>query len=114
VSAESVDFIGFRYTNGVNSGKWQGVTRSNSVETTVDTTIAAAAATWVKFGFTVNTAGTSVQFYINDVAVGAAITTNIPTGASRKLTYLPGLIIKSAGTTSRSLLVDRYGYILGP
>lgn len=114
VAAESVDFIGFRYTHGTNSGRWQGVTRSNSTESTVDTGVAAVAATWVKFGLRVNMAGTSVQFYVDDVATGAAITTNIPTGASRLLTYLPGFIIKSAGTTARSLLVDRYAYILGP
>jgi hypothetical protein len=114
VTGESVDYIGFRYSHGVNAGEWEGVCRSNSVETARDTNVLVVAATWVKLGFTVNTAGTSVQFYIDDVAVGAAVTTNIPTGASRLLTYLPAFVLKSAGTTSRSLLLDRYGFVMGP
>jgi len=114
VAAESVDYVGFRYSHGVNAGEWEGVCRSNSVETARDTNVLVVAATWVKLGFTVNTAGTSVQFYIDDVAVGAAVTTNIPTGASRLLTYLPAFVLKSAGTTSRSLLLDRYGFVMGP
>lgn len=116
-SAESVDFIGFRYTHSVVSGHWQGVCRSNSVETTVDTGVAAYVSPGIqiyKLSFIVNVAGTSVQFYVDDVATGSAITTNIPTGSARKLTYLPGFILKSAGTSSRYVYVGRYGYVLGP
>lgn len=109
--AESVDFVGFRYTNGTNGGRWQGVTRANSVESTVDTAITATAA-FQTLGFTVNAAGNSVQFYVAGVAAGAPITTNIPTGTARLLTFLPGMILKSLGTTSRALIVDAYSYLM--
>lgn len=114
-SAESVDFIGFRYTDNVNGGKWQAVTRKNSVETAVDTgqIIESPTPAWHKWGFRVNTAGTSVVFLIDGVTV-ATISTNIPTGSSRKLTYLPGFILKSLGTAARSFYVDRFAYILAP
>jgi hypothetical protein len=108
-TAESVDFVGFRYADNVNGGEWQGVTRANSVETTLDTN-SVAAVTYTALSFTVNAAGTSVTFYIGGTSVGS-ITTNIPTGSARKLTFLPGLILKSLGTTSRSVQVDAYTYL---
>jgi hypothetical protein len=59
----------------------------------------------------VNAAGTSVTFYSGGIAVGS-ITTNIPTTATRALTFMPGSIVKSIGTTSRSMYVDAYNYLL--
>jgi len=108
VAAEPTDGAYFRYTHGTNSGRWQAVTRSNSVETATDTGITATALvsgkTFQRFRVEVNSAGTSVVFKINGSTV-ATNTTNIPTGTSR-LFGLGYSQIKSAGTNSRPFFVD--------
>jgi hypothetical protein len=104
-TTEATDGVFFRYTHSVNSGKWQGVCRSNGTETTVDTGSTVVAGTWVRLTAVVNAAGTSVQFYVNGVAAGAAVTTNIPTGTGRE-TGAGSHIIKSAGSTARTFQVD--------
>ena len=95
----------FRYTDSVNSGKWQAVTRSNGTETATDTGLTVVADAWKLFEIEVNPAGTSVVFKIDGATV-ATNTTNIPTGAGRETGY--GLASnKSAGTTATSgLYVD--------
>lgn len=99
-SGESTDGVFFRYTDGVNAGKWQAVCRSNGTETTADTGITPVADTWHLFEIDVNADGTSVSFSI-DSSVVATITTNIPTGAGRETGY-GAMALKSAGTTSTS------------
>jgi hypothetical protein len=102
-SATPTDAVFFRYSDNVNSGKWECVCRSHSG-------ISATAGAFVKFKIIVNAAGTSVTFYINDNLV-ATVATNIPTTSSRTLGY--GMAIyKSAGTNSRSFHHD-YIYVQG-
>lgn len=102
--AEPTDGVYFRYTHSVNSGKFEAVTRSNSVETAADSVITVAATTWYKLGITVNADATSVVFSINGSVV-ATNTTNIPTGSGRQTGVLLN-IIKSAGTTARRVAID--------
>lgn len=105
VSAESTDGVFFRYTHSVNSGKWQAVTRANSVETAVDTGITAAINTDYKLEVRVNATGTSADFYINGTLTNT-ITTNIPTGAGRETGY-GHMVLRSVGTaTFNSLDLD--------
>lgn len=99
-AGESTDGVFFRYTDGVNAGKWQAVCRSNGTETTADTGITPVADTWHLFEIDVNADGTSVSFSI-DSSVVATITTNIPTGAGRETGY-GAMALKSAGTTATS------------
>lgn len=102
ITGDPTDGAFFRYTNGVNSGKWECVTRSNGVETasaldsgvTVDTSLH-------NFLIEVNAAGTSVDFKIDGATVATG-TANIPTGTSRA-TGFGYSIIKSAGGTNRNL-----------
>lgn len=94
----------FRYTHGTNSGNWQGVARTNSVETSVNTSTAPVTSGWQKMRIVVNAAGTRADFYINGTNVGN-VQSNIPTAAGRE-TALGACIIKSAGTTARTLLMD--------
>lgn len=109
--ADSTDGVYFRYTHSVNTGKWECITRSNSVETATDSGVTVVAGTWYKLLAIVNAAGTSVSFYIatGTAAHGAAVqthTTNIPTTTARATGY--GVtILKSAGTTSRTFDVDK-------
>jgi hypothetical protein len=86
------------------------VCRQNNTETTLDTNVLVATP-FARLGFVMNATGTSVTFYSADAAVGS-ITTNIPTAPTRAFSFMPGSIVKSLGTTSRSLYVDAYSYAL--
>ncbi|HSX15484.1 MAG TPA: hypothetical protein VLF40_01715 [Candidatus Saccharimonadales bacterium] len=68
----------FKYSDNVNSGKWQGVCVDGGTSSTCDTGITAAADTWVRLTVTVNGAGTSAGFLVNGTSA-CQITTNIPT-----------------------------------
>lgn len=105
-NADPVDGVYFRYTHGTNGGEWQGVCRSNSTESTLDTNTAADTS-WHTFEFEVNAAASSVEFFIDGSSVGT-IATNIPSGAGRTTGFIPASIVKSAGSTARSLSVDAY------
>ncbi|HSE29910.1 MAG TPA: hypothetical protein VLA77_04980 [Candidatus Saccharimonadales bacterium] len=109
-NAESTDGCFFRYTDGTLSGRWQGVCRSNGVESTCDTTITVGADTWYRLNVTVNAAGDSADFQ-TDGTSRCQVTTNIPTGAGRGTGY-GSMILKSAGTTARFADVD-YIEVLG-
>jgi hypothetical protein len=102
ITAESTNGIFFRYTNLVNSGKFQAVCRSNGVETAIDTGILAVIATNYLFEIVVNDAGTSVEFKINGAVVGT-ITTNIPNIATREVGY-GVFLLRSAGIISINVL----------
>jgi hypothetical protein len=108
-SAESADCACFRYSDNVNSGKWERVTRSNSTETAVDTTVTADT-NWHRFDIYTNPAATNVEFFIDGTSRGSN-TTNIPTGTSR--VFGAGwMFLKSAGTTDiASFQIDALQYI---
>lgn len=114
-AANQVDGVFFLYdsegisTGSAVSGNWQLVTSANSIRTFTTSSVAVAINTWYRLRIEINAAGTSASFYINDTLAGT-ITTNIPTGSSRVTGYLC-MIIKSAGTNSRSMDHDwSYGY----
>ena len=88
--------IVIKYTNGVNSGKFQGVCRSSSSETAIDTGITVAVNTPYLLTVCVNKGATEARFYIDGVMVGR-ITSNVPSAAIGTR----ALIGKSAGTTAR-------------
>lgn len=93
----------FRYTHGTNGGRWQAVTVTGGVETAEDTGVTPVAGVYDIFQIVVNAAGTQVDFYINGTKTND-ITTTIP-GASSG-TGLNFKIVKSAGTTARSMYQD--------
>lgn len=88
-------------TGSAASGRWQVMTASASSRTFTTTSIQVTANQWYKLTGIVNAAGTSVQFYIDDVLV-ATHTTNIPTAAMGFVSNLQ----KSAGTTARTTNLD--------
>lgn len=100
----------FRYSSTNNAGEWEFITINNGTTTgtVFDTNVAPTATVNQKFEIRVNAAGTSVTAYIDDTLV-ATSTANIPTGSGR-LTGIGAKIEKSAGTTSRQLLMDYYRY----
>jgi hypothetical protein len=107
LSADGADGAFFRYTHSVNSGKWECVVQSNSVEgTPADSGVTVVADAWKTFRVEVNAAGTEVTFYIDDVLV-ATVSTNIPTASGRETSY--GVMAqKSAGTTDTTALYVDY------
>lgn len=107
-NGDSVDGIYIRYTHGTNSGKFEAITRANSVESAADTGVTAAIATWYHVIIAVNADATSVTFTINGSLTNTA-TTNIPSGAGRNTGWGPFVTRKSAGTTSRTFQIDYCG-----
>jgi hypothetical protein len=105
-----VDGVYFLYdergssTGSAASANWQCVTTSNSTRTFTTTSTAVGANAWVVLRIEVNAAGTSAVFKIDGTTV-ATHTTNIPTGGGRE-TGFGWLIMKSVGTTARTMDVD--------
>ena len=104
-SAESTNGVFFRVANGVNSVNWQLVSRDNSTESVTNSSVAQVTSGGQVLEFLINAAGTSIEGFIDGVSVGSAITTNIPTASGRE-TGCGFFILKSAGTTSRTIQVD--------
>lgn len=94
------DGASFRYSHGVNGGKWLCVTRLSSAETTTDSGVTVAADTPDLLEI-YHRPDNSVAFFINGAWV-AEHTTNIFSS-----TATPScVILKSVGTTARLLAVD--------
>ncbi len=91
----------YLYADSNASANWRIRCQASSVTTDRDTGVPIATG-WTKVAWILNSAGTSVQAYINGVAAGAPVTTNIPTAAL----LFQGIIVKSAGTTSVKFDLD--------
>lgn len=104
VTTATPDGAYFKYSHGVNGGKWQCVTRTGGVETTIDTGVTVDINTTYTFDI-YHRPDNSVAFFLDDVYIGES-TTNIHDGFAFNSLGL----IKSAGTTARvaSLLSLEY------
>jgi hypothetical protein len=76
-----------------------------TVRTVSASDVVPALNTWYRVGFVISDPGgtPSVQMYINGVAKGTPITTNIPSGL-----IAPGMKIRAAGGSSGSFLIDYF------
>ena len=78
--------VGFRYDRVGDGVNWRCITRASSTETDTDSGVvvlaSATGTNMVSLSFTVNAAGTSVEFFIDGVSV-ATHTTNIPSNSAR-------------------------------
>lgn len=108
-TALPADGVFFSYTHGTNSGRWTAMSYSNSLSSTLFTDTAITADTaWHTYEIAVNAAATVALFYIDGALVATRSTAagdSIPTGSARA-TAANVTIIKSVGTTSRSLYID--------
>ncbi len=100
----------FRYTDDVNSGKWQGYCVSGGSSSTCDTGTTVALDAWYRLTVSVNSAGNSADFQIDGVSK-CQVTTNIPTTAGNDTAW-GDVIDKTNGSTDRFIDVD-YVEILG-
>ncbi|KKL77691.1 hypothetical protein LCGC14_2032320, partial [marine sediment metagenome] len=98
--------IGFEYAFDENGGRWQGLCVDGLGETAVDLGVLVAADTWYDLDLEVNADGDSVEFFIDGVSKGT-VAANIPSGSTFNLFY-NFMIMKLAGTTSRSFAIDHY------
>lgn len=97
-----------KYSDNINSGKWQGVCNTNGSITTCNSTLAPVAAAWTRVDVVVT--GALADFQINGTSV-CTVSTNIPTTAGQATTFETS-IIKSVGTAHRTVDLD-YIEILG-
>jgi len=109
VAGEPTDGCFLRYTHGTNSGKFEFVTRSNGTETATDTGVAAVADTWYRVEIIGDATSSSITCWLksgtDDLTLTATNTTNIPTAVGRE-TAVQASILKSAGTTARTVYLD--------
>lgn len=105
-SGDPTDGCFFRYTNGVNGGRWQAVTRRDATETATDTGISADTLYSI-FEIEISENGSNVYFYINGTLV-ATNTTNIITAVIGDAVGYGWKIEKSVGLTSVAHSTDWY------
>lgn len=89
-----------RYSHGLNSGKWLGVSRSSGSQATVDLGVTVATNTLYALTICMDDAASEVRFYVNGTFAGRT-TTQIP---STNL-GVRAIIVKSVGTTQRSAFI---------
>jgi hypothetical protein len=104
VNAETTDGCFFRYSDNINSGKWQGVCRDNNTESVCDTGVTVVAADWDDIKVGVNSAGTLATFVVDDTS-SCTINSNIPTAAGRSTGY-GAYIQKNVGSAIRIISLD--------
>lgn len=93
----------FVYNSAV-SGNWSAQTIGSGSSTTASGGSSVAVGTgFTNFRISVNAAASSVSFFVGNTLIGTS-TTTIPTSQSLGWSFQ---IIKSAGTTSRTLVLDR-------
>lgn len=104
------NFIGFVYRR-LTSVNW--IVRAKKASSTTDTTtaVAVSAGSFVTLRFEVNAAGTSVDFYINDVLRGTISTSNVPNTVSNIMSPVIAInIITSAGAIAKLFYIDWLSY----
>lgn len=94
----------WRYGDNDNTGKWQAVCTTGGVETTIDSGVTVAAATWYNLAVDINSDGSIATFWLNNSIVGT-ITTNIPLSTAIQSAVS---IRKTAGTTARTVQIDYF------
>lgn len=84
----------FRYTDNVNSGKWECVNRLNDAETSSDSGISVIAGNWTALKIVVSS--TETKFYINDT-LAQTITSNVPSSINTGISFntlTSGFVVK--------------------
>lgn len=117
VGEEYIDRIGFGYTvggdqvngayfeyNRLTSTNWVIKTADGGTITSTTTSTSVVEDSWIKLKIVVNADASQVDYFVNGSNVGN-ITTNIPTTNQTSVIYQ---IIKSAGSTSRTLIADYF------
>lgn len=107
-TAANRDAIKFRYSSGLNGGKWAGVVQANAVEVTCDTGVTPDTS-YHLYRINVNSGATLATFYIDGASV-CSVNSGLPSGTARATDTLPALVLKTAGTTQRNFTFDYFVY----
>jgi hypothetical protein len=101
-NADQANGVYFEYSDNINSGKWVYKTAAASVRTTSNSSTAVGTG-YHNFQIIINAVANSINFAIDGISLGPAITTNIPT-----LSITPFIDLKhSVGTVAEtSIKVD--------
>lgn len=95
--------IGVRYSNGINSGKWELFTQSNTgTEAVADLGVTVSANTVYKIRIELDKANAEARAYINGSYAGRVSSNVTATACAGRIIHL-----KSAGTTARTANVIR-------
>lgn len=107
-NSDGTNSLFVKYSDNVNSGKFQILAIKNSVATaTIDSGITVVDGQYYEIYIEINNAGDRAEVFINNALVASVATTaNLPNGSSEPLTA-GGIIQKSVGTTSRELDTDK-------
>lgn len=95
----------FKYSDNVNSGKWQCVVKTGGTTTTADSGVSPTATVNQVLAIEVAADSSYVKFFIDGAEV-ASTTTNIPTTSYALTSY--AMILKSLGTTARDIVLDYF------
>ena len=106
IGISAVNSVYFSYTDSTNSGNWVLNSVAASTATTSNTSTAADT-NWHRYTIIANAGGTSLNFYVDGVSVGSAITTHIPTVGMAPFIQ----ILKNKGTTGPTIYVDYIKHI---
>lgn len=98
------DGVVFEYSDNIISGNWRCAWYDYGLSSSLDSGVAVAANTWYRLRIVIASDGGSAEFFINGSSVGT-ITDTI--GSSSNMGPVMK-IVKSLGTTERSLYVDYY------
>lgn len=79
-NADQANGVYFEYSDNENSGKWIGKTASASTRSSANSNNTVSAGAWVNLQITINSAASSVSFYVNGTEItNSPLSTNIPT-----------------------------------
>lgn len=102
-SLEPNNTIGVRYSNGINSGKWELFTQSNTgTEATADLGVTVAANTVYKIRIELDKANAEARAYVNGSYAGRVASNVTATACAGRIIHL-----KSAGSTARTANIVR-------
>ena len=101
-----VDGIYFQYSRTTTAGNWERCTSVGSTRTCTDTGVAydTTVNNYHRFSFRTNSAGTSVEFFIDGTSVGSN-TTNLPTNAGA---YGPAIQWITQNAAARQWKIDYF------
>jgi hypothetical protein len=100
------DYIRFFYNHATNSGNFVCECSSGGLVTTINTVVPLAINTWYDLIIVKDALG-QVEFFINNVSMGAASSLNVPNNISMLIILQ---LLKSVGTTARDISMDYIYY----
>lgn len=105
-SADPTDGIYFQYNTTTTAGNWFMCAQNNNAVTCADTGVARTTTlnTYQRFKFVTNSAGSSVEFFINEASVGT-VSTNLPAN-TRPIG--PVIAMHTVDAVARAWKIDYY------